>query len=249
MEGLAKTRLSVQALNQLLVSSLVAHGVNAVAISPCFAIPNMQAHGGNTHGLVTVIRDALQAGLVPVLHGDACLYGRQSAGILSGDILVEKLGERNFVSQVVFLTDVDGVFSRDPRDDPSAMLLRHIQVDKNTLDIAIGGPELNVTGSSHDHDVTGGLKVCKRIGSIRPCMLWYNHTKSLTCSLFIHHIYSLRDVSIAITAQKTKLASAAAIAATGKNVTIVKCGTLAAERILSGESEIENATTVYATTN
>jgi isopentenyl phosphate kinase len=171
MEGLAKTRLSVQRLNQLLVSSLVAHGVNAVAISPCFAIPNMQAHGGDqdtTHRLVTVIRDTLHAGLVPVLHGDACLYGRQSAGILSGDILVEKLGQRSFFSQVVFLTDVDGVFSRDPRDDPTAVLLRYIQVDKNTLDIVVGGSGLNVTGSSHDHDVTGGLKVSTEGGSSRP---------------------------------------------------------------------------------
>jgi isopentenyl phosphate kinase len=202
MEGLAKTRLSVQTLNQLLVSSLVTHGVNAVAISPCFAIPNMQAHGGDqvtNHGLVTVIRDALQAGLVPVLHGDACLYGRQSAGILSGDILVEKLGQRNFFSQVVFLTDVDGVFSRDPRDDPTAMLLRYIQVDKNTLDIILGGPELSVTGSSHDHDVTGGLKVSKRLGSIRPCCFTITPNHSLVVYSFITH--SLRDVSIAIAAQ------------------------------------------------
>ncbi|CAB9502113.1 Isopentenyl phosphate kinase [Seminavis robusta] len=201
MQGLAKTRLSVQTLNRLVVSSLVKAGVNAVAISPCFGIPRMQAHGGATEGLVRVVRDTLQAGLVPVLHGDACLYGTMQAGILSGDILMEQLGQCHWVGRAIFLTDVDGVFTRDPRVDPHATLLKHIQVDKDTLDII--SPVVTVTGSSHEHDVTGGLK--------------------------------------------TKLASAATIAASGTNVTIVKCGTIGAERVLLAEhDDTVNATTVYS---
>jgi isopentenyl phosphate kinase len=162
MRGVAQTRLSVQTLNRYMVSTFVEHGINAVSISPCFSVPSMQAHGGDettTSFLSTLVRSTLQAGLVPVLHGDACLYGESEAGILSGDTLMEMLGKSDWVSRAVFLTDVDGVFTKDPRNDPSAQLLRTIEVDKVTA--AVVSVDLDVSGSSHEHDVTGGLKVCK----------------------------------------------------------------------------------------
>jgi isopentenyl phosphate kinase len=159
MKGLAETRLSVTKLNHLVVSSLVNHGINAVGISPCFGIPDMQAHASNHKGaldsLEKVVRDTVLAGLLPVIHGDACLYGND-AGILSGDVIMKILGKTSWVSHVVFITDVDGVFTIDPRVDPdNALLLRQIAVDKNG-DITT---ELKASGSSHRHDVTGGLKV------------------------------------------------------------------------------------------
>ena len=169
MQGLAKTRLSVQTLNRIVVARLIRHGVNAVGMSPCFAVPQLQAHGGGDSpeatrqaqaGLEIIVRDALSAGIVPVLHGDAGVYGTRDAGILSGDILMERLGQASWISHAIFLTDVDGVFSSDPRKDPDASLLRSIVVDKNTLDIL--EPVLDASGSSHDHDVTGGLKVSFR---------------------------------------------------------------------------------------
>jgi isopentenyl phosphate kinase len=162
MQGVAKTRLSVQTLNRHVVSTFVEHGMNAVSISPCFSVPSMQAHGGDETAinfLSTLVKSTLQAGLVPVLHGDACLYGESDAGILSGDTLMEMLGKADWVSRAVFLTDVDGVFTKDPRSDPTAQLLRTIEVDKHTA--AVVSLNLEVSGSSHAHDVTGGLKVSK----------------------------------------------------------------------------------------
>jgi len=209
MQGLAKTRLSVQTLNRRLVESLVRHGVNAVGISPCFAVPQLQAHGGGDSpeatqetqsSLERIVRDALQAGLVPVLHGDACLYGRQEAGILSGDVVMERLGLAPWVTHAIFLTDVAGVFESDPRLDPNAGLLRFIQIDKKSLEVV--SPVLDASGSSHEHDVTGGLQ--------------------------------------------RKLASAAAIAASGINVTIAECGTLNGEKVMLGVRTNIEATTVYS---
>jgi isopentenyl phosphate kinase len=72
---------------------------------------------------------------------------------------MEMLGKSDWVSRAVFLTDVDGVFTKDPRNDPSAQLLRTIEVDKVTA--AVVSVDLEVSGSSHEHDVTGGLKVGK----------------------------------------------------------------------------------------
>lgn len=160
MHGLSKTRLSVQKLNRKVVAMLVQRGINAVAISPCFSVPGMQAHGGNAtvqESLRIVVQSALQAGLVPVLHGDACLYGNK-AGILSGDILMAMLGGSAWISRAVFLTDVDGVFTRDPRTDPTARILRIIHVEKSGI-IQSGTMQVQASGSLHEHDVTGGLKV------------------------------------------------------------------------------------------
>jgi isopentenyl phosphate kinase len=162
MQGVAQTRLSVQTLNRHVVASFIEHGMNAVSISPCFSVPSMEAHGGDETAigfLSTLVRSTLQAGLVPVLHGDACLYGESEAGILSGDTLMEILGKADWVSRAIFLTDVDGVFTKDPRSDPSAQLLRTIEVDTDTA--AVVSVDLEVSGSSHEHDVTGGLKVSK----------------------------------------------------------------------------------------
>jgi isopentenyl phosphate kinase len=160
MQGVARTRLSVQRLNNIVVSSLVEHGINAVGISPCFGIPRMQAHGGDddaASALREVVYESLRAGLVPVLHGDACLYGEQGGGIISGDTLMQILAQAPWVSRAIFLTDVDGVFTKDPRSDPHAQLLKTIEIDTETAELT--SVVLEASGSTHDHDVTGGLKV------------------------------------------------------------------------------------------
>ena len=158
MQGLSETRLSVQKLNQMVVASLVHHGMNAVAISPCFAVQGLQAHGGDAavrERLQHLVKSTLDAGLIPVLHGDACLYGPAEAAILSGDVLVEMIGVAPWVHKAIFLTDVDGVYTKDPRSHPDAQILPMIAVN---VQGDILEEDLDATGSSHQHDVTGGLK-------------------------------------------------------------------------------------------
>lgn len=161
MRGLSRTRLSVQKLNQAIVSAFLEQGQAAVGISPCFGVPGVQAHGGGETAktlLRETVKLSVDAGLIPILHGDACLYGKDGAGILSGDTVTEILGRASWVSHVVFLTDVDGVFTADPNKAVNAVLLRDLTVD--TVSAKITSTEaLNASGSSHDHDVTGGLQV------------------------------------------------------------------------------------------
>jgi len=174
MQGVAKTRLSVQLLNRHVVSTFTEHGINAVSVSP-FSMA-MQAHGGDetaVQSLLSLVKSTLQAGLVPVLHGDACLYGNTGAGILSGDTIMEMLGKADWVSRVIFLTDVDGVFTKDPRMDPNARLLKTIGVDPLSFNVV--SVDVEVSGSTHEHDVTGGLKVSYGLigGWLLVCSLSY----------------------------------------------------------------------------
>jgi isopentenyl phosphate kinase len=155
MEGLAKTRHSVRKLNQRIVAELLAVGVKAVGISPCFAcLRNLDQFHEQQSWLIDVLRETLRAGLVPVLHGDACLYG-SSAAILSGDTLVQICSP--LANQIVFLTDVDGVFQSDPKTNPAAQRIPNIPVDAQG-DL-VSSHVIQATESSHSHDVTGGLKV------------------------------------------------------------------------------------------
>jgi len=163
-------------LNSAVVSHLIEEGVDAVGISPCLNIPGLMTHGGNEYNGVTLliqsIRETLSAGLVPVIHGDAGLYGKyrdhisrdhhqsMSAGILSGDTLVEIIATHPLmnecISKTVFLKDVDGVYTKDPKVCPDAVLVRNIFIDPINGEVM---NEVSASGSSHEHDVTGGLEV------------------------------------------------------------------------------------------
>ena len=165
-------------MNSAIVLRLIEKGVNAVGISPCLNVPGLMAHGGDEYNgatlLVQSICETLSAGLVPVVHGDAGLYGKRydsnnfgifqsiSAGILGGDTLVEIIAKHPFIrehiSRAVFLTDVDGVFSKDPKKFPDATLVRNIFIDPISGDVM---NHVSASCSLHEHDVTGGLEVSK----------------------------------------------------------------------------------------
>jgi isopentenyl phosphate kinase len=182
------------------VAALIENNVNAVGISPCFSMTTAMTSSIEEHQqqLVAIVQSTLQAGLVPVLHGDACLFYSQDAtprgGILSGDTIIEWVGSASFVSRVIFLTDVDGVYTSDPRLNSTAEFvpLMAASLSPSSSSLHSEPPPLVViqaTGSTHAHDVTGGFT--------------------------------------------TKLASAIAVTQTGKNVTIVKCGSPSAVQIIS----------------
>lgn len=153
-EGFAKTRLSVTTLNKHIITALVSQGIPAVTISPCpfvstesRLLPNGRLPPCAAQGLA----DLLRQGFVPVVHGDAVLDSRQGVAILSGDVWMVECCRELGAKSAVFLTDVDGVFTKPPTE-PGAQLVTEILVGANG--------ELELTGVSMktaSHDVTGGL--------------------------------------------------------------------------------------------
>jgi isopentenyl phosphate kinase len=172
LHGIAQTRLSVQKLNNAVVEALLQHNVNAVGISPCFAIQDIDPSGfrnaaSEKEFYNSVLYQTIEAGMVPVLHGDACLtlppsryddIDHDVGGILSGDTLMEIIGKAPYINSSIFVTDVDGVFTLDPKTNPNAQLVRTISVDSRTGTINELST-IDATGSTHKHDVTGGLQV------------------------------------------------------------------------------------------
>uniref|UniRef100_A0A7S1AIS9 Isopentenyl phosphate kinase n=1 Tax=Noctiluca scintillans TaxID=2966 RepID=A0A7S1AIS9_NOCSC len=155
-EGFAKTRLSVSKLNRFVTEALVEHGLPAVSLCPCpfVCTTGKKLSGGRLpESAVNGARALLSSGLVPLVHGDAVLDDAQGVAILSGDIWMVELARELGAKSAVFITDVDGVFTKPPTE-PDAELVREILFDLETKDLELTGVSMNVAG----HDVTGGLK-------------------------------------------------------------------------------------------
>lgn len=91
------------------------------------------------------ILDTLEAGFTPVLSGDVALDASRGFGILSGDVLMVELARAMRPSRATFVTDVDGIFDRNPRDADARLLAR------------IGPQDEPFAGASAGVDVTGGM--------------------------------------------------------------------------------------------
>lgn len=81
---------------------------------------------------VDLFRRYLEVGICPVTFGDVALDSERRFGICSGDHLMECLARELRPERVIFVSDIDGVFTADPSSDPDAMLIE--VVDRTILD-------------------------------------------------------------------------------------------------------------------
>ncbi len=115
-------------LNKLVVDALIRQNIAAVGLQPsAFVVTNS--------GRISCIeeqplRKLLEIGLVPVLYGDAVFDFDLGFTILSGDQLAAFLAMQLGASQIILGIDVDGLYTSDPKSDPSARLVRHITLQE-----------------------------------------------------------------------------------------------------------------------
>ncbi|XP_075470082.1 uncharacterized protein LOC142502680 isoform X1 [Ascaphus truei] len=145
--GLCATRLSVTKLNQQVTEQLVAERVPAIGISLFGSWST--ASGEVTRAGVSPVREALDAGYVPVLHGDCVLDSEKHCSVLSGDIVIQVLCSELHPRHVVFLMDVNGIYTCPP-DTPGAELVRSVTVG------ADGRFSPAILTVARSNDVTGG---------------------------------------------------------------------------------------------
>ncbi len=133
-------------LNSRIVDTLNKTGVKAISVAP---------HSIYKEGIADfgIIERLLETGFVPVLYGDIII----SAGkyrIISGDELALDLARRFLPESVAFVTDVDGIFDRDPKVYRNAALIGNIRSGS----LAISSPSKDATGS-----MSGKIKRIKRM--------------------------------------------------------------------------------------
>ena len=145
--NLAKTQSIVFELRMELVRALQEEGLNAMIFLPSSQII---ADGMRIEEFFTEpIERFLDMGMVPVLGGDIVADRKMGFSVCSGDTLAVYLAEKLGARRLIFASDVDGIYTEDPKRNPEA---RHIPViDLNNLESLA-----EITGSRFT-DVTKGM--------------------------------------------------------------------------------------------
>ncbi len=126
----AKIMEDVRDLNLRVIRVLNEGGLPSASLPPS-AVATLK--NGKLDELdVDLFRRYLKAGISPVTFGDVALDSERRFGICSGDQLMERLSKEFRPERVVFVSDIDGVFTADPATDPGATLME--AVDRKTLD-------------------------------------------------------------------------------------------------------------------
>lgn len=136
-------RASVRFQNERLVSELRAAGLDVVPVPPSESC-TFDGSKFDIDYLWEITEMLLEEGKVPSTYGDVLADGK----IISGDDIVVLLARKWKADRIIMATDVDGVYTKDPKTNADAKFL----------------PELRASGAeSIDYalnaiDVTGGMK-------------------------------------------------------------------------------------------
>jgi len=77
-----------------------------------------------------IIQQTLDKGLIPMLSGDMVLDDRVNFSILSGDRIATVLAKQLGADRIIFASDVDGLYSDDPKVNQYAKLIERIDIAK-----------------------------------------------------------------------------------------------------------------------
>ncbi|WP_303235404.1 isopentenyl phosphate kinase [Methanosphaera cuniculi] len=147
IEGVCKTQTSVQQLNHDICQKLQQKGIPAVTIKPSSFIVTNQKRIAVCD--TTIIKQYLENGFVPVLYGDAVLDMDEDIkfAIISGDQIITYLAYDLKADRVILASDVDGIYTDNPKTNPEAKLIDEVTQDT----------QLNTTSNENMADVTGGM--------------------------------------------------------------------------------------------
>ena len=147
LRAVAEVQKDVRKLNIMVVDALVKAGASPVSVPPSLAARLCR---GKIESLdVTPFREYLRMGTMPVTFGDVVVDTERRFGICSGDDLMLELSKAFKPMMSLFVSDVDGIFTGDPKPKGTQMLVREIGAKD------IGEIDLSVNAGI---DVTGGIK-------------------------------------------------------------------------------------------
>jgi isopentenyl phosphate kinase len=145
LAAVSEVQRDVRQLDLAVVDALRRAGLKPVSLPPS-AIARLDDGALRTFDL-DIFRRYMDLGFTPVTFGDVVLDARRWFAICSGDLLMIALAQAFRPEAAIFVADVDGVFTADPKRVKSAKLLREVgPANLGTIDT-----------SAETEDVTGGL--------------------------------------------------------------------------------------------
>ena len=156
--GMAVTRQRVLQLHQALIQRLQESGNLPVLSLSTYDTVETDAGTitpASSSRLIERAKHILSQGFVPLLFGDAVFDRKWGSTIFSGDALMYELATRlPAVTQCVFVTDVAGIYTKDPKQCADAVLIQKVSCsDPGHGDVAPGED-----GDASVDDVTGAMR-------------------------------------------------------------------------------------------
>ncbi|MFX1582937.1 MAG: isopentenyl phosphate kinase [Promethearchaeota archaeon] len=131
LPDLSKTMVEVFQLRMAVTEALTKAGLFPVIFLPSniFFMTEGEITGHFSGGF----RQFLDLGMTVLIGGDMCADSQRGFSVCSGDKVVQLLSRLLSPNDVIFATDVAGIFTADPKLDDKAELIPHIslaQIDK-----------------------------------------------------------------------------------------------------------------------
>lgn len=141
----ARVQYDTRDLSQMIVKEMISAGIPAVSVAPgsCFVMNNDKLIATDTEAIERLNK----LGIMPVTFGDVVTDRTKGFGICSGDQLMEVLAELFDIKKVIFVSDIDGLYTADPKTNREARFLG--SVDPEMLQ--------RIKSESGVDDVTGGV--------------------------------------------------------------------------------------------
>lgn len=142
---LAEVQSDVKNLNLMVLNAFRDQGIDAVSLAPSAFLINRNGEIKSMDS--NLFKKYFDIGFTPITFGDVVLDEALKFSICSGDQLMLELARAFKPERVIFVTNVDGVFTLDPKSGKDVELLP--VVDMNTFrSLKKGESEVNdVTGS------------------------------------------------------------------------------------------------------
>lgn len=169
VEGFVRTHNSMQDLSHQVMSLFRDEGLLPfpVQTSACLSQDGRKVVWFETRVVTGLLE--VDPNIIPILYGDVVLDASLRGSVCSGDAVVATLAPAIGASRVLMGTDVDGIYTADPRKDPDARRIERITAD-NFEDV-----RKRVKGSAAV-DVTGGME--KKLLEVR------DHLGGIDCAIF-----------------------------------------------------------------
>ena len=97
------------------------------------------------------IKGYVSIGMIPLIGGDMLFDSKMGFSVGSGDQIATLLAKQFSAHQVIFVSDVEGVYTTDPKKNPDAKIISSISVDRLEEIIA-------QTDNTPIGDVSGAMK-------------------------------------------------------------------------------------------
>ncbi len=148
-KGAVLARSADQRLNGIVFETMLRNKLRAIPVHTSSVI--IQRDGKIVSFFLNPIREALKNGCIPILYGDMVFDENLGMSICSGDDIAAYLADKFFAKSLLFASDVDGIYDKDPHRYRKVKKIASIQLKEllNNKDVSLEG--------SHHVDVTGGL--------------------------------------------------------------------------------------------